>query len=153
MSMTGPNGGGEGDEAPLFTEINVTPLTDIFLVLLIIFMVTATGLSAAALDVALPKVVTAGSLDASGVVTVSLDAHEKFFVGKDAVPVAELEAAIREALKAAKDPAVILAGDRTATLEQAAKVLAAAKRAGAKKFAIAVARAEERGGTTGTSTR
>jgi biopolymer transport protein ExbD len=121
----------------------VTPLTDIFLVLLIIFMVTATGLSASSLDVALPRAAVPGSLDASGVVTVGVDARNRYVVGNSPVERNGLEGAIREALGRARAPAVVLAGDRAAPLDEVVAVMEAARRAGAKKFAIAVAREGE----------
>lgn len=49
MAMSGPSGGGDEDEVggSIFADINITPLTDIFLVLLIIFMVTTTAIAEA----------------------------------------------------------------------------------------------------------
>lgn len=142
--MGGPGAGGEDEGGGgLFTEINVTPLTDIFLVLLIIFMVTATGLSTAALDVSLPKVVTPASLDAAGVVMLCVDAKGRFLLDKAEVAPDALEAAMKTALARAKDKAVVLAGDRDVTLERVASAMAAASRAGATRFAIAVAREEK----------
>src|SRR4051812_35914166 len=41
MAMSGPRSSGDGFEEEIFADINITPLTDIFLVLLIIFMVTS----------------------------------------------------------------------------------------------------------------
>jgi biopolymer transport protein ExbD len=147
--MSGPAAGGEhGDDAPLFTEINVTPLTDIFLVLLIIFMVTATGLSAASLDVALPKAAAPGSLDVADVVTVSVDAKDRLFIGKTEVTAGALAGAVRAALAQAKEPAVVLAGDRAVPLDKVVAVMEAARKAGAKRFAIAVAREEGRAADT-----
>jgi biopolymer transport protein ExbD len=62
MAVSGPSGGDELDPegGGIFAEINITPLTDIFLVLLIIFMVTAPAIleasqSAGGLKVTLPK--------------------------------------------------------------------------------------------------
>src|SRR5213075_2309587 len=58
MAMKGPEEeGGEG----LFAEINITPLTDIFLVLLIIFMVTSSVMSQMGVNVNLPKASNATS--------------------------------------------------------------------------------------------
>ena len=60
MALGGPKkGDGGGEDAELFADINITPLTDIFLVLLIIFMVTssvmATDGARAGVRVNLPK--------------------------------------------------------------------------------------------------
>ncbi len=151
MSMGGPSGGDGGDPegGPLFTEINVTPLTDIFLVLLIIFMVTATGLTTGSLDVALPKAAVPGSLDASQVVTVSVDARNRFFVGTDEVSPEALEEVVRRALAKSKDGSVVLAGDRGVPLDRVVALMEASRRAGAKRFAIAVAR--DGGGGSGSA--
>src|SRR5512145_2094591 len=51
MSMSGPEDEGEdGEGGGIFADINITPLTDIFLVLLIIFMVTTTAIAEAGQD-------------------------------------------------------------------------------------------------------
>ncbi len=139
MSMGGPRPG-EGEGATLFTEMNVTPLTDVFLVLLIIFMVTASGLTASSLDVALPKAATPGSVDAEAVVVVSVDARARMFVGTDEVAAADVEARLRDALAKSKERSVILAGDKGVPLDRVVLVMEAARKAGAKRFAIAVAR-------------
>lgn len=58
MSIAGPSGDQNDDEGGIFVDINITPLTDIFLVLLIIFMVTTTFASEVgqgSVKVALPQ--------------------------------------------------------------------------------------------------
>src|SRR5512145_2151768 len=60
MAATGPSGapGEESEDGDLFADINITPLTDIFLVLLVIFMVTTTAIheaDKAGFEVSLPR--------------------------------------------------------------------------------------------------
>src|SRR6266508_2100060 len=56
--MAGTGGGGDDDD--LISEINVTPLVDVVLVLLIIFMVTATYIVRASIEVDLPRAAHGG---------------------------------------------------------------------------------------------
>jgi biopolymer transport protein ExbD len=141
VSMSGP-GGGDGEDVPLFTEINVTPLTDIFLVLLIIFMVTATGLSTGSLDVALPKASVPGSVDASQVVTLSLNKTGQFMINQKETADDSLVEEVRLALTKVKDSVVVLAGDKAVPLDRVVFAMETTRKAGAKRFAIAVAREE-----------
>ena len=73
MAMGGPSGGaqeGEGDsDGAIFADINITPLTDIFLVLLIIFMVTTSVISSQGKEVDLPSSAIASETPAGVTVT------------------------------------------------------------------------------------
>ena len=60
-------------EDEVVAEINVTPLTDIFLVLLIVFMVTSTTLTQAGLNVSLPRSRTASSQAQGVTITAAAD--------------------------------------------------------------------------------
>src|SRR5262245_5656466 len=85
--MSGPSGG-EGEEG-IFADINITPLTDIFLVLLIIFMVTSSVIAAgegakAGVKVNLPKGATKEISTSSNDVTVFITTDGKLMVeGKE----------------------------------------------------------------------
>ena len=76
-------------------EINVTPLVDVVLVLLIIFMVTAPFLQGG-LEVNLPHVATHG-LDVHEGLIVSIRADQTIAVGNAVVPLARIEAALQQA--------------------------------------------------------
>ncbi len=133
----------KGDEADAgFTDINITPLTDVFLVLLAIFLVTGAALAPGALDVALPETRSAAAAPAAArAVTVSVDRAGKLAVeGKPSTP-ARLENDIRAALALGNRREVLLAGDRDVALGRAVLVLDAARRAGAEKASIATAAA------------
>ena len=92
--MAGKLGG--GDDEPM-VDINIVPLVDIVLVVLIIFMVTATVMEAPSIKVNLPEAATGESIESSSLgITVAADGA--LFL--DGAPVTEdaLRAAVREAL-------------------------------------------------------
>ena len=127
----------EGDDAAIVAEINVTPLTDIFLVLLIIFMVTSTALTNQGSKVDLPRA-DAGAGEATGVV-VTATAEGRLEVDGRSIKMDELGSALTTAFQHGTSRNVILRGDRTLVLEQAVQIMTAAKAAGAEKIAIATA--------------
>jgi len=137
MSLGGP--GGEGDEPALFQDMNVTPLVDVVLVLLVIFMVTASGMAQSTLPVDLPSTAEPAAIVAETAVTVSIDARSGLRVGEEAVSKETLEESIRKALAGSKQESVVVAGDKGASLERMVEVIEAARRAGATRVAIGVA--------------
>ncbi len=85
MSMQ--SGGGPGD---LNSEINVTPMVDVMLVLLVIFMITAPMMNSG-VDIDLPEVSAQNAEDPEGKLIMSIDKHGKLFLGATPVKWAELE--------------------------------------------------------------
>jgi biopolymer transport protein ExbD len=134
VAISTPSGGGG-----VFWEINITPLTDIFLVLLIIFMVTASVMIESATHVELPQAQNT-SPENKGVIVTYTANHELFVNSKD-VPERELEPALTDALKRVDAKIVIFQGDRTVLLGDMVKILDVAKAAGADQIAIAAKRA------------
>jgi len=119
----------------IISEINITPLTDVFLVLLIIFMVTSTALVQQALKVNLPRSGAGESMPQSVTLTLTPD-NEVFLDGK---PVARgaLPQALAAAVAATSDRLVILEGDERVLLGEAVSLLDVARKAGAQKVAVA----------------
>ena len=124
-------------------EINITPLTDVFLVLLIIFMVTSTAIveseitSRTGVKVALPKANAAGAVTkkrTDPILTVTKNNEVYLFSKK--VDVANLEQEIRIALNDVGSETLLLRGDKNVFLGEAVDLMAIAKRAGAKNIAI-----------------
>ena len=111
---------GEGLYQPL-AEINVTPLVDVMLVLLIIFMVTAPML-ATGIKVNLPTASTAEPLEAKDPVIVSVTKDGAVSVGKDMTPRDALIAAVKEKL-ALSNGVVQLRGDRDAAYGDVVSVM------------------------------
>ena len=133
MAVNMPSGG-DG----MFWEINITPLTDIFLVLLIIFMVTASVVVESVTHVTLPQAENT-SPENKGVIVTYTANHELFVNSKD-VPEEDLEPALAEALGRVDAKIVIFQGDRSVLLGDIVKILDVAKAAGADQIAIAAQR-------------
>lgn len=132
MAMT-PLGGEESSD--IVAEINITPLTDIFLVLLIIFMITSSAMIESGGKVNLPKAVATQS-ESRGT-TVTLTPKREIFVNQKAVNEAGLEKALQDALAGNSSKVVILRGDREVLLGDTVKVMSIIKQAGASEIAIA----------------
>jgi len=132
---------GDSEQAPeIMAEINITPLTDIFLVLLIIFMVTSSVMSQLGVDITLPKASqgVADSQNDGVIVTLLPDGALK--LNDQALPAgdfAALESGLKEAFAKTASRLVVLEGDHKAFLGSAIQVMDHAKKAGAEKFAIA----------------
>jgi biopolymer transport protein ExbD len=133
MAIT-PLGGDENDSS-IMAEINITPLTDIFLVLLIIFMITSSAMIESGGKVNLPKAVATKS-ETRGI-TVTLTPKKEIFVNQNKVTEEALEPALRDALAASAEKIVILRGDKDVLFGDTVKVMSMIKRAGASEIAIA----------------
>jgi len=132
-----PEGDG-GDDGAIVAEINITPLTDIFLVLLIIFMVTSSAMLESGPRVNLPEA-GATATESKGVV-VTVDEAESLFVDGEPTDRATLRVALQTAIATSDTKRVVLQGDRTVILEDVVYILDEARRAGASEVAIAATR-------------
>lgn len=133
MAMT-PLGVNEGS-SDIVAEINITPLTDIFLVLLIIFMITSSAIIESGGKVNLPKAVATQS-ESRGT-TVTLTPKREIFVNQKSVSETAFESTLQEVLSKTVDKTVILRGDKDVLLGDTVKVMSLIKRAGATEIAIA----------------
>jgi len=120
----------------LQAEINLTPLIDIMLVLLILFMVTSSISLESGLDIDLPKTQSETNKQPSDAVIVSLDSDGAVFVQGKKVE-GELKDEITAALKDAETSLVVFEGDSRATLGRTIEIMDIARSAGAQKFAVA----------------
>ena len=133
------HGEGEGDGG-IVAEINITPLTDIFLVLLIIFMVTSSVMSQMGVDVNLPQASNATAQSQAEGVIVTLLTDGSVRVNDSFVPANQLTripTLLQDAFKKTTSRLVILEGDRQAFLGSAIQVMDLSRKGGADKFAIA----------------
>jgi biopolymer transport protein ExbD len=135
----------EGGEN-VVAEINITPLTDVFLVLLIIFMVTSTALveseaaSRSGMKVVLPKANAAGPVSqrrSDPVLTVTKSGE--LYLGSHKIEPANLEADIRKALSDVGSETLLIRGDKSVLLGAAVDIMSTAKKAGASHIAILTA--------------
>lgn len=133
-------------EEGVFSEINITPLTDIFLVLLIIFMVTSSvivnqsqgGGANSGLKVNLPKGGAADVTEKSSDLSVAVLLDGRLVLSGNVVTVEELKAALNAAKQ--KDPStmVIVQADEGVTHGKVVEVMELAKTAGLAQLAIGV---------------
>ncbi len=123
------------NNSDILAEINITPLTDIFLVLLIIFMITSSAIVESGGKVNLPKA-AATTTEPRGTMVTLAPTHE-IWVNQTKVTETNLENVLRTSLAGSSDKIVILRGDRNVLLGEAVKVLSIIKQAGASEIAIA----------------
>jgi len=125
MGMGGNKGGGRAT----MSEINVTPMVDVMLVLLIIFMVTA-PLIQQGVKVNLPEAKAAPVEASEKKIVLSVDPAKRIFIGEAEVPIEELETKLRANAKAQAEKEVYLHADRDVPYGVVVEVMAAAQRAG-----------------------
>jgi biopolymer transport protein ExbD len=130
---------GGPDDGDLVTGINVTPLVDITLVLLIIFMVTATFVSEQGLQLALPKVATQENA-LSPAITVSIGSKGELRIMKKDTDLAGLQKQMEIEVRANPAVKVLVKADKSVVYETVAKVLDAIKLGGVQKVALAMDR-------------
>jgi biopolymer transport protein TolR len=132
MGMAGPK---RGKRQPM-ADINVTPLVDVMLVLLIIFMVTA-PLLVAGVKVDLPNAKAAALPQDQTPIQISMNAAGEMFIDKLAVPRASLAAKLA-ALRSARqdDPRVYVRADRTLDYGTVMQLVSAVSAAGFAKVAL-----------------
>jgi biopolymer transport protein ExbD len=125
--------GGSSDE--IVAEINITPLTDIFLVLLIIFMITSSAMVEAGPRVNLPESGVT-STESKGVV-ITVDSAESVYIDGEQTERDALPERLAGAIAASEIKRVVLQGDRDVILGDVVWILDQARSAGAEEVAIA----------------
>lgn len=124
-----------GADDGVVAEINITPLTDVFLVLLIIFMVTTSVVANQSKNIDLPGAEVSDTTPQG--VTVTVDESGAILVNDKPVPNDQLFTELESALADAREKLVILRGDKKVLLGQAVNILDLAQQAGAKGIALA----------------
>lgn len=132
------NIGSDSEEDELSASINTTPLVDVMLVLLVIFIITA-PLFHQAVPVDLPKVDSTKLDDKPRVVAVAIDGEGDVYVDSERIDrneVHALEARFESLVAAGGEPELHLRADRGTRYERVTEVLAAAQKAGLVKIAF-----------------
>ncbi len=119
----------------LMSEINVTPLVDVMLVLLIIFMVTA-PMMVQGVDVALPEVTAEQITTEKEPLVVSIDAQQKVFISDYEVPVDSLSQKLAKILETRSDREVYLRADKEIPYGMVVRVMAEIKNAGVDRLGM-----------------
>lgn len=117
----------------MLSEINMIPLIDVMLVLLIVFMITVPVMKHA-VDVALPQASSQVSQDKPDTIKLSVSALGQFHWNEKAVSDDELQALLAEAATAEPQPELHIRGDKEVRYERVAQAMAAAQRAGIKQL-------------------
>lgn len=131
-----------GSDDDLLTDINVTPLVDVILVVLVIYMVTTSALSKEALPVDLPRASTGEEVDAPRTLAVTLDAAGQIAVDGVASSADTFVAAVRAAHASSPDLTVLVAADTHAEHGRVVWVLDTVRAEGIDHFALQVDPAE-----------
>lgn len=125
-----------GKKGEIFSEINITPLTDIFLVLLIIMMVIAPMFQAIDQDISLPSINSGLSVDEKEI-TVSITQDSKFYVNSAQTEESKLVDNLKELVEESRDKKVVVKADAQTKTKEIMKVMRAAQEAGYEKLTVA----------------
>jgi len=121
-------------------EINITPLTDIFLVLLIIFMVSSAAMIDSGAKISLPEVDSTTAQPRE--ITVTVTSADEIYVNGQPTSMDQIEDVLRGLISGKPDVPVVLEGDRQVLFGEAVKILSIAQKAGAGQVAIAAQRSK-----------
>lgn len=126
-------GGGLDDIEEPMSEINMTPLVDVMLVLLIIFMITVPVLTHS-IKVDLPRAENQPNEIEPETIAIAVDEHGAVYWNEEAVTEEDLERRLGEAAQQEPQPEIHIRGDRAAEYEHVIRVMAASQRAGIRKL-------------------
>lgn len=122
-------------ERDSFNEINITPLTDIFLVLLIIMMVIAPLLDQQGLNLTVPDMVEQQQVKESKIMTVDVSNDDRYFMNNGEVTVSNLESVIKDEAKNYPDGLMIVAAPN-ATHGAVVKLMDVARNSGVTNISM-----------------
>ena len=142
MAIGGPQHGGDEESAGIFADINITPLTDIFLVLLIIFMVTTTAIAEAGgqnggIKVQLPKGGQPEAVKEVHDLAVAVLSDGRTVVQGKVIDEAALQGVFAKAHTDNPDTLVLIQADEGVIHGRVVAVMDLARRAGLPRLAIA----------------
>jgi len=125
-----------GNKKGAISDINVTPLVDVMLVLLVIFMITA-PLMLNGISLELPKTKEVNPLNLSTTqIVLSLTRSEELFIGKDKILESEIIAEIKSKFKQNKTDVIYLRADYGIKYGSVAKLMSFLKRGGITNIAL-----------------
>jgi biopolymer transport protein ExbD len=136
MAAQGPGARGRRGRSG-FTEINITPLTDVFLVLVIILLITAPLIQNTSIKVEVPSSTSGDKADQTKPLTLAVDKKGQFYVNGTIVPEAKLVEALTREVKASKQTVLLLQADAETTQKFVVKAMDAARQAGLRKISFA----------------
>ena len=126
-------GGGLDDESEVMNEINMTPLVDVMLVLLIIFIITVPVLTHS-VKVDLPRADNTPNEVKPETISLAVDAEGKIFWNETQVSFEELDTRLAAEANKKPQPEIHIRGDKSVDYEHVIKTMAAVQRAGILKL-------------------
>lgn len=130
MAFTAPNGRTQTSLA----DINITPLVDVVLVLLIIFMVTAPVLQSG-IEVSVPKTRTVKEITEERLV-ISIDKQQRVFLGSEAININDIGSTLRKRVRDPRNYSVFVRADENVPFGAFATVMDAVKQSGISNVSI-----------------
>ena len=124
------------EKGKIFNEINITPLTDIFLVLLIIMMVLAPTFSSVEQNISVPEINSGINVENKQVV-ISVTEEGALFVNETLVTGPELEKELKSLLELSPDKSVVVKADEKTKSSEIMKIMKAAQLSGYEKLTVA----------------
>ncbi len=140
MAFTAPNGRTQSSLA----DINITPLVDVVLVLLIIFMLTAPILQSG-IEVEVPKTRTVKEITEERLV-ISIDRQQRVFLGNDPININEIADRLRQKIRDPEHQSIFLRADENVPFGAFATVMDAVKQAGITNVSIVTQPLKENAG-------
>lgn len=131
-------GASNGDDDELITAINVTPLVDIVLVLLIILMVTASYIVSKSIPMDLPDAQSGESEAPPRQLTISVDREGQLYLDAEPTTWEALAEQARRFARAESEPRAVIAADRSVSHGQFIRVIDLLRTAGITRYAINV---------------
>ena len=125
--------GTQDDTDEVMNEINMTPLVDVMLVLLIVFIITVPVMKHA-VNIDLPRATSTPQDVKPETIRLSVDAQGQYFWNEQRVTEAELLPRLQAAAQREPQPELHLRGDKEARYDSVAQALAAAQRSGLRKI-------------------
>ena len=127
--------GGHNDNRSVMAEINVTPLVDVMLVLLVIFMVTAPMMQQG-VQVNLPKADAKAMTPPEESVVVAVDINGKIFINKEEIPAVDLRNRLSTMFASRARKEVFLKADADVPYGEVVKAMADIKGAGIERLGM-----------------
>ena len=125
--------GTQEDSDEVMNEINMTPLVDVMLVLLIIFIITVPVMQHA-VNIDLPRATSQPERAQPDTIRLSVDASGAYFWNADAIAYPELAARLAQAAAQSPQPELHIRGDKAARYEHVARAMAEAQKAGVRRI-------------------
>ena len=119
-------------------DINITPFTDVVLVLLIIFMITTPMLSQHEIKINLPKVAENTERTEDKVIEISIDKDSLIYINKEQVHKEHFITLLKDKIEKEPNRPVVIKGDKDIKYDLVIAVMDMAKKAGVSKFGLAI---------------